>query len=111
MLALGMSLSTLATLNFSLAFLVALLASPLTFVAAPRAPALRYALVAALNLVSPTAVLYAAAALWDVAVADVLAGASFGWNVWGVYTPVVVWCVWWPAWIVGVVNVLAAESA
>lgn len=110
MLVLGMSLSTLATLNFSLAFLVGLLASPLTFVQPPSSPALRWALAAALSLVAPPTVLYVATAVWDVAVADVLAGASFGWNVWGVLTPVVVWCVWWPAWVVGVVNILAGGS-
>jgi glycosylphosphatidylinositol transamidase len=25
------------------------------------------------------------------------------------YTPVVVWCVWWPAWLVGSITVLARE--
>lgn len=33
----------------------------------------------------------------------VLREASFGWHVNGVWTLVVVWCVWWPAWLVGAV--------
>jgi glycosylphosphatidylinositol transamidase len=37
--------------------------------------------------------------------------ASFGWNVWGMYTPVVVWCLWWPAWLVGMVNVFGEVTA
>lgn len=33
----------------------------------------------------------------------VLKEAAFGWDVWGMNTQVVVWCVWWPAWIQGMV--------
>jgi glycosylphosphatidylinositol transamidase len=33
----------------------------------------------------------------------VLKEAAFGWDVWGMTTQVVVWCVWWPAWLVGMV--------
>ncbi len=29
--------------------------------------------------------------------------AAFGWDVWGMNTQVVVWCVWWPAWVTGMV--------
>ena len=32
---------------------------------------------------------------------DLLTQAAFGWDVWGMNTQVVVWCVWWPAWLVG----------
>jgi glycosylphosphatidylinositol transamidase len=107
LLVLGMTLSTLATLNFSLAFLVGLLSSPLTFAASSKNGALRYSAAGLLNLVAPPAVVYTAAYMADVAVADVLRAASFGWDVWGMYTPLVFWCVWWPAWLVGTVGVLA----
>lgn len=111
LLILGIALSTLATLNFSLAFLVGLLASPLTFIQPTRNPMMRYLLAGALTAVAPPVVVYAAAQAWGVPVGVVLTEASFGWNVWGMYTPVVVWCLWWPAWLVGIVNIFGQPSA
>ncbi|KAM4062262.1 gaa1-like, GPI transamidase component domain-containing protein [Hirsutella rhossiliensis] len=110
LLILGITLATLATLNFSLAFLIGLLASPLTFVQPTRSIAARYCLAGLLSAVAPPVVVYTAAQLWGVRVADVLSGASFGWNVWGMHTAVVVWCLWWPAWLVGMINVLGTVS-
>jgi glycosylphosphatidylinositol transamidase len=101
-----MFLSSLATLNFSLALIVGLLSSPLSFVR----PAKHLAWSVPLALISPPAVLALATALWKhaglTAVGDVLREAAFGWDVMGMYTPVVVWCVWWPAWLVGNLVVL-----
>ena len=104
LLGLGMFLSALATLNFSLAFLTGLLSAPLTFVpirVQSRAAAFGGCLL--LNLVSPFAVLFACSLYWTVPVHDVLIEAAFGWNVWGMRTQVIVWCVWWPAWLIGTV--------
>ena len=114
-----MFLSALATLNFSLALLVGLLAAPLTFTPVSTATATATAAYALfLHALSPPAVLAAAVALLrvfaaaaEVGVADVLREAAFGWDVWGLYTPLVVWCVWWPAWLVGSVVLLASASA
>lgn len=39
------------------------------------------------------------------AVRQVMVQAAFGWHVWGLWTQVVVWLVWWPAWFVGAVVV------
>ncbi|KAI9150167.1 glycosylphosphatidylinositol transamidase [Paramyrothecium foliicola] len=89
LLFLGMSLSTLATLNFSLAFLVGLLASPLTFVRPSKNPFLKWTFAGLLSAIAPPIVVYSASQAWGVDVADVLNAASFGWNVWGMYTPVV----------------------
>ncbi|KAF5564604.1 glycosylphosphatidylinositol transamidase [Fusarium phyllophilum] len=111
LLVLGMCLSTLATLNFSLAFLIGVLSSPLSFVQPVKNSGLRWSLAGLLNVVSPPTVLYAAAQIWDISIADLLKEASFGWNVWGMYTPVVVWCLWWPAWLVGMVNVFGEVTA
>jgi GPI-anchor transamidase subunit GAA1 len=103
LLLLGLFLSTLATLNFSLAFLVGLLCIPLSFVSRmPSKPALAAILSLMLNLVSPPMVLFAGCRFWDIPVQKVLMEAAFGWHVWGMWTQVVVWCVWWPAWVVGV---------
>jgi len=107
LLLLGMFLSSLATLNFSLALIVGLLASPLTFMRPwPQSATMRIVCTILLNAVAPTAVLVAAAALWQLEVGEVLREAAFAWDVCGMYTPVVVWCVWWPAWLAGSVTVL-----
>jgi glycosylphosphatidylinositol transamidase len=58
-----------------------------------------------LNVLSPPAILLAACAYTGIPVQEVLSQAAFGWDVWGVWTPVVVWCVWWPAWMMGAVSV------
>ncbi len=110
LLLLGMFLSSLATLNFSLAFLVGLLATPLTFADGSAHAAVRWAWTVALNLVAPTMVLIVSSLVWDLDVGEVLRVAAFGWDVWGMYTPVVVWCVWWPAWLVGAILVLAKPA-
>jgi glycosylphosphatidylinositol transamidase len=110
LLLLGLFLSTLATLNFSLSFMVGLLCAPLSFVKRinPQTKAaLRYPIailgLLALNVLSPPAVLIGACWFSGVSVEVVLTQAAFGWNVWGMWTQVVVWCVWWPAWVVGCV--------
>lgn len=104
LLLLGMFLSSLATLNFSLAFLVGLLASPLAYVCPlPNRPILAGLLVVLLNILAPTAVLIAGTWYWELGIGEVLKEAAFGWDVWGMNTQVVVWCVWWPAWLVGCV--------
>lgn len=106
LLLLGMFLSSLATLNFSLALIVGLLSSPLSFVS----PARHVAWSVPLALISPPVVLALTTAVVKdgglAAVGDVLREAAFGWDVMGMYTPVVVWCVWWPAWLMGNLVVL-----
>ena len=102
LLLLGMFLSSLATLNFSLAFLVGLLSSPLTYIQpVPNRPIMKTLLVPLLAVISPTVVLVAASWAWGLGIGHVLKEAAFGWDVWGMNTQVVVWCVWWPAWVVG----------
>ncbi|KAL4944871.1 hypothetical protein BDV06DRAFT_219928 [Aspergillus oleicola] len=108
LLPLGLSLSTLATLNFSLSLMTGLLCAPLTFVhrlGPETSPALRYAGsiggLVLLNVLSPPVVLLGVCVYLGVDVEMVLTEAAFGWDVWGMWTQVVVWCVWWPAWVVG----------
>ncbi|KAG9229854.1 Gaa1-like protein [Amylocarpus encephaloides] len=105
LLFLGMFLSSLATLNFSLAFLVGLLAAPLTYVQSfPNRPITTTLFVILLSLLTPTTVLLASSFYWNLGVGEVLKEAAFGWDVWGMNTQVVVWCVWWPAWVVGMIQ-------
>ncbi|KAK3348104.1 Gaa1-like protein [Neurospora tetraspora] len=113
LLLLGMFLSSLATLNFSLAFLVGVFSTPLTFVRpCPNSPILKWLSLVVLYVLSPTTVVFVASVLPGLdekvgyGLGEVLRQAAFAWDVTGTYTPVVVWCVWWPAWIVGVVSVL-----
>lgn len=106
LLCLGMFLSALATLNFSLAFLVGLLSTPLSFVQPIRNVVLRYGYSAVLTALSPGVVVTSAAIISGAGLNVVLKEAAFGWDVWGMYTPLIIWCVWWPAWIVGSVVVL-----
>lgn len=109
LLLLGMFLSTLATLNFSLSLMVGLLSTPLSFVRPwPSLPAARWASALLLHLLAPTAVLALWSAYWSAwsSLGEVLREAAFGWHVWSMYTSVVVWGVWWPAWLVGAVAVL-----
>ncbi len=113
LLLLGMFLATLATINFSLAFLIGLLAYPLSILGVPqsdppeessRSPLM--VLTAALSNVvlhslSPPVVLAAVCYYSGVGVEEVLLQAAFGWEVSGLWTQVIVWCVWWPAWLIG----------
>ncbi|KAL2009779.1 hypothetical protein VTN00DRAFT_5586 [Thermoascus crustaceus] len=109
LLLLGLFLSALATLNFSLSFMVGLLCAPLSFIGEiPNPfrggrvsriwPLLGWMVV---SRVSPIEVFYYACRYAGVPVSTVLTQAAFGWDVWGMWTQVVVWCVWWPAWLNG----------
>ncbi|KAL6239116.1 hypothetical protein BDW75DRAFT_227467 [Aspergillus navahoensis] len=108
LLPLGLFLSTLATLNFSLSFMTGLLCAPLSFVHsfdASTRPVIRYAFsvfgLVFLNILSPPVVLLVGCKYFGVSLETVLTEAAFGWDVWGMWTQVVVWCVWWPVWVVG----------
>ncbi|KAI9680756.1 MAG: Glycosyl phosphatidyl inositol protein transamidase complex subunit [Caeruleum heppii] len=109
LLLLGMILSALATLNFSLALLVGLLSAPLSYVRPlPEHRALAMVAGFLLHLMGPSAVLAGTCWYWDTTAGDVLVEAAFGWHVSGMWTQVVIWCVWWPAWLIG--SVLLACS-
>lgn len=115
LLLLGMFLATLATLNFSLSLFVGLLSTPLSFIGPPlfsadskdasvsRTRKIISTLV--LQLLSPPTILWLACGVFGGSVSDVLAEGAFGWNVNRMWTQVVIWCVWWPAWLAGSVLV------
>ena len=115
LLLLGMFLATLATLNFPLSLFVGLLSSPLSFIGPPLfsptdsdvaiSKARKIISTIVLQLLSPPIILWLACGSFGVSVSDVLAEGAFGWNVNKLWTQVVVWCVWWPAWLAGSVLV------
>ncbi len=112
LLFLGMFLSSLATLNFSLALMVGLLAAPLTYVyPLPGKPILAAVVGVFVNLLAPPAILFAGSCYWDIRISELLKEAAFGWNIWGMNTQVVVWCVWWPAWLMSAMLVLGKPQA
>ncbi|KAK2802135.1 hypothetical protein FQN50_007499 [Emmonsiellopsis sp. PD_5] len=109
LLLLGLFLSTLATLNFSLSLMTGLLCTPLTYIGhiqkSTKTPTITILLsllaLLFMNILSPTTLLLAACRYWQIPVSTVLTEAAFGWDVWGMWTQVVVCCVWWPAWLCG----------
>jgi len=119
LLLLGLFLSALATLNFSLSITLGLLCAPLAFVdrvsTKPALSGLQYLVLAIMN---PAGVIGAVAAYTytqtgnvDV-VLEILEKVAFGWNVWGSWgVPVGVCCVWWPAWMVGALLVASSWYA
>jgi GPI-anchor transamidase subunit GAA1 len=127
-LLLGMFLSALATLNFSLALFVGLISAPHIFVRPPPPAATASSAkspsqpapdrtpnsksnksriisaiwIVLLTLLSPMTVIIASSQLFAPGgLGEVLRMAGFGWWVWGLWTQVVVWLVWWPSWCVG----------
>ncbi|KAH0544004.1 hypothetical protein FGG08_001771 [Glutinoglossum americanum] len=97
------------TLNFSLAFLVGLSSVPLAFVRPiPERPKVAAVAGILMSLLAPTTVLICSSIYWEIPISDILIEAAFGWDVWGMWTQVVVWCVWWPAWLTG--TILLASS-
>ncbi|KAF2758260.1 Glycosylphosphatidylinositol:protein transamidase, GAA1 component [Pseudovirgaria hyperparasitica] len=102
LLLLGMFLSALATLNFSLSFIIGVLAVPLSFVRRiPNSTVLPCLMTVILTAVSPMMVATLATQHWHYDVVDLLLQAAQGWHIWGMWTQVVVWLVWFPAWFAG----------
>jgi len=105
LLVLGLFLTVLATLNFSLSMCLGIISVPLAFVdrtqGKPILAGLQYAV---LIVLSPTT-LFCYTSLFmgtDGGLSDWLTRLAFGWNIWGSWgVPVGVLCIWLPAWIVG----------
>ena len=108
------TLSMLATLNFSQAFVVGVVAAPLSF-ARPLPKLSQPLLTAAIAVpsiilwtaVSPPVMLYAVTWLWKLEVRWLLVEMAKGWVAQGVWTGVVIWGLWWPAWVVGGISLFS----
>ena len=116
LLALGMALSTLSTLNFSLGFFVGLLCAPLAFIrplGPPEGRRLWMCILAVclLQLISPLNWFYLIARLeFGTPAVELVRFFRFAWKVWGTWTPFVWWCVWWPAWTAGVIVLFSSAK-
>ena len=116
LLLLGLFLTVLATLNFSLSMILGLLCAPLAFVARlPQSPGLAALEYLLLVIISPSGVAAMAGAYVYATTGDaellprVIERLAFGWNVWGSWGVLIgVWAVWWPAWIVSAVLVASS---
>jgi glycosylphosphatidylinositol transamidase len=85
--------------------IIGLLSAPLSFVRRTngrKSSIAQFLLLAPLN---PVVVAQIATYVGKVELLDVLVKAAEGWEVWGLWTQVVVWLVWWPAWFCGSVVV------
>lgn len=128
LLILGIALATLSTLNFSLGIILGLLASPLSFSSVFALPSASSTNTQSANrawpilwlfiliLFSPPAVVAGIAycvqqylqqtsnplATWTDGLGFLVLEASQAWHIGGTYTSVLVWLIWWPAWLVGV---------
>lgn len=105
LLVLGLFLTVLATLNFSLSMCLGIVAAPLAFVdrmnGRPVIAVLQYSV---LTILSPTSLFFYTSFFLgkDDGLAEWLTRLAFGWNIWGSWgVPVGVLCIWLPAWIVG----------
>ena len=101
---LGLFLSALATLNFSLSLIIGTLSTPLSFIRPSNNRIINILQVALLTALAPPVVITVAAG-WSgipgVSLEVVLGMAMSGWWVHGLWTGLVVWLVWWPAWFLG----------
>ncbi|OQO08150.1 hypothetical protein B0A48_06944 [Cryoendolithus antarcticus] len=113
---LGALLATLATLNFSLALVLGVLAAPLAFVRRSSSALVAAAQGILLAVTSPPVAVYALQRMFYPAAGleKLLLELAKGWSAQGVWLLWVVWGVWWPAWIVGGVvvgsGVMSASS-
>jgi glycosylphosphatidylinositol transamidase len=101
LLLLGLFLAALATLNFSLSFLIGILTVPLSFVRRTTSKPLSGIQTILLMTLNPVVVIRAATFYFGMDVVEVLLKAAEGWHIWGLWTQVVIWLVWWPAWFAG----------
>jgi glycosylphosphatidylinositol transamidase len=108
LLVLGLFLTVLATLNFSLSMFLGIICTPLAFVdRMPSSPGLAFLQYLVLVIMSPMGAAaglggYGMAVGKDDMIVDWLQRLAFGWNVWGSWgVPIGVLCIWLPAWVVG----------
>ncbi|KAI1514966.1 GPI transamidase component [Pyrenophora tritici-repentis] len=105
LLLLGMFLAALATLNFSLSVLVGVACVPLSFVRRSKNMGVNAGQLLVLAVLNPCLVVQTGTKILGASLAEVLVQSAIGWHVCGMWTQVVFWLVWFPAWLTGAVVV------
>ena len=108
LLVLGLLLTVLSTLNFSLSMFLGIICTPLAFVDRTRSNAmlsmLQYVILVVMSPVGAAAGVGGYGILFlgkDDLVIEWMQRLAFGWNVWGSWgVPIGVLCIWLPAWVV-----------
>ncbi|ORY77698.1 Gaa1-like protein [Protomyces lactucae-debilis] len=101
LLVLGLCLAALATINFSLSLAMGVLCFPILFARPSASLPVRLAGRVILLLTSPLAVFTGACFLMDLKMDDVLSMVTFSYVHLHVWTPLAIWGVWWPAYMLG----------
>ncbi|KTW27769.1 hypothetical protein T552_02209 [Pneumocystis carinii B80] len=97
---LGIELSTLAIVNFSLSFFIGIVTFPLTFIRPARTRTERMLFLILLELVNPLNWVFFFSYYKNKEAIDFIYSFAFGWKIWYLWTPLVLWLLWWPLWIV-----------
>lgn len=126
LLLLGAALSTLATLNFSLAMVIGVCAAPLAF-ARPLPSLLKLGQGAPLSTLKTLACVIPITTIFiavsppvlllllpqiarlmsiDASLDYILVQMARAWVAQGVWTSFIIWAVWWPAWILGTMSAI-----
>jgi glycosylphosphatidylinositol transamidase len=101
LIALGMLLTALATINFSLSLIIGVLCFPLLFARTSCSATSQIAGRCILLLTSPLVILLGICMTWKLQVEDVVSMLAFSYTHLHVWTPLAVWGIWWPAYMLG----------
>lgn len=100
LLFLGVFLAVLATLNFSLSVLVGVASVPYSFIRRTSNIQVNVGLLAVMAVLNPLLVIHVGTKLLGGNLGEILSKAAQGWHIWGLWTQVVVFLVWLPAWTI-----------
>jgi len=114
LLFLGGALSTLATINFSQALFIGLATSPLSFVR-PIGRNLRpmwrilitIPVIVLFSFLTPMGAIGLTSHIAKISVKDILIKLAWAWKVEGVWTGLLMWLIWYPAWCCGLFTLLS----
>ncbi|KAG4305395.1 hypothetical protein PORY_000951 [Pneumocystis oryctolagi] len=96
---LGIELSTLAIVNFSLSLFIGIITFPLSFVRPAKTKAERIYISIALEFINPLNWIGLVSYYKNKEIIDLVHSFALGWKLWYLWTPVVLWLLWWPMWI------------
>ncbi|KAG4300846.1 hypothetical protein PCK1_002923 [Pneumocystis canis] len=96
---LAIELSTLAIVNFSLSLFIGIITFPLSFVRPARTKKEQIFIFIILEFFNPLNWIYLLSYYKNKEVIDFIYLFAFGWKLWYLWTPAILWLLWWPMWI------------